>query len=134
MNYRTAKSTYETAFYMGRNKGLNNCVFPYGSMYESDTFVKVRLHTKLLRQHKRTNIDTAKAYKDIMKRKDMGLLWVSVGRKMRSGDIHPNFDLLLEVKDGNHRLAAHKMLGHEDVVCYMPESHYKYLNSGETND
>jgi hypothetical protein len=56
---------------------------------------------------------------------DFPAVWLSLGRKLKNGEIVLQHDRRIRVMDGFHRITAAQSLGLETIKACMPESHWK---------
>ena len=49
--------------------------------------------------------------------------------RLKDGSTHLNWDSLVEIRDGNHRVAAYKKVGRKKIKAIMPQSHYEIWRS-----
>jgi len=145
LTYDEAYAMHRKQWFEGKHKEWGNDEsdynFPYGSQYEDEGFVEVKIPSKDIETI--TGPDVAgdrtrqrvERYKNILKEKgerSMGPIWVSAGRKLRDGTISRSLDFKepFSALDGNHRAQAAKELGHATQDAIMPASHWKAYTEG----
>lgn len=103
--------------------------FPFGERYKNEKFIIVAFPLKELYPR----VGQTKIVEKYEKASNIDPIWVSVGRKMRSGKIQPYWDNRSHIEDGNHRTEAMKRLGKKSIKTIIPESHWEVYKSWATN-
>lgn len=124
MTYKEA----EALFYEKRTQGRcgeSPGTFPYGYNYCDDAFIEIEILLDCLRQEKPEYKEVVDRYVALLADPslDLGPIWASAGKRLKDGSTHLNWDHLIEIKDGNHRVAAYKKVGRETIKAIMPQSH-----------
>ena len=100
-------------------------------MYEDDLFLEITITTDDL-YTQRVNANFVDKYMDLITKNIIrDPIWISCGKKLRDGTIVPHWHRKYFVLDGNHRTEAYKKMNFEEVVTYIPKSHYEYLLRAE---
>jgi hypothetical protein len=135
-NFLEANKLYFEQFYGGRKahrKELERDYygFPFGHDYWHDKFVEVEIPISLVNIRLRAE-ELVDQYADSINEGDkLPPIWVSIGRKLKNGDIILFWNRKIKTLDGFHRTAAHKKLGIKMIKAIMPLSHYKLFNTLE---
>ena len=69
-----------------------------------------------------------------IKNSNIDPVWLSFGRYYKDKDFVPFWDRKFQVKDGHHRVIAHKRMSCDRIMAYIPETHYiAWRNHYENN-
>ncbi len=130
MTYKEAEALFSEKRKQGRC-GENPGTFPYGPNYYDDSFIELEIPLDFIREEKVSYIDVVDRYTALLEDQalDLGPIWASAGKRLKDGSTHLNWDSLIEIRDGNHRVAAYKKVGRKKIKAIMPQSHYKIWRS-----
>lgn len=127
MNYEEAAALFYTEHKLGRRGPLWQRDFPYGIRYQDDIFILNTVSVDKLKLQD-TDLNVVNQYRQLIQSGiKMSPIWISVGKKLKSGEVVPQHNGMYTIKDGNHRVQAHIALNLNEVDVIMPESHFKYL-------
>lgn len=139
LSFEEADNRYKEQFYSGRKKDRfekekDKYLFPYSNRYRDEKFIEIEFPVSCIKTRIRQE-ELIPEYSTRMKKgDDFPAVWLSLGRKLKNGDIVLEHDRRVRVMDGFHRITAAQSLGLETIKACMPESHYNAFNNMEVKE
>lgn len=128
MNFFDAKKIYIEEYFKGRRRNLDYTeeIFPYSIVrHQTDTFIKAQIEIKEIVELYEVDEALVDKYVGmIIDKNEFSPIWLSIGKKLKNGEIVRRWHKKFEAVDGNHRMAAYKKLKYKSIGAFMPKSHY----------
>lgn len=132
MSFDEASKAYKKQFYAGRKSKVSQdgYKFPYSrARYSKEDFIEVEFPVNCISTRVRKKDLVPQYANDIKWGDEFPAVWLSIGRKLRSGEIILHHDRKIRVMDGFHRITATQSLNRKTIKACMPKSHYEYFKN-----
>lgn len=131
IDYSDAENIHKENYFKGRNKNNKRKTykFPYSKPYNRQQFVPVvipinRINATIYYEHITT---------DYLEKMLAGIefdpIWVTYGKILKDGTAIPLYDHKFQIKDGNHRVEAHRRAGKTTIEAFIPKIQYNLFKN-----